>query len=395
MRHLSNQQVLNHVVYWLYQAARLSRRTRVLPARSSTSLPKVVQISPSYFSEDSLIGGGERYVTSLAKTLANGLDTRLVSFGPSRRSFRDGNLKVEIYPALTWLAPPRFDPLNYTFIKELITADVIHCHQYRTVVTNLAILAGAAFRKNVFVTDHGGWGQHFTDSIPMIEFVTGLLPVSAFSATTLSQLANTQIIYGGVDDRFLSYSAFDKPRQNVLFVGRLMPHKGINYLIEAVGTDIPLQIIGRVNHEGYCGLLQQLAVGKQVHFVTDASDEVLVEAYRQAVVTVLPSVYNDVYGNQQPMPELMGLVLLESMASGTPVICTEVGGMPEFVIDGVTGYVVPPNDPDTLRQRISYLFRNPDVAQKMGQQARENVLTNFTWEAVTRRCLSAYKRREV
>jgi glycosyltransferase involved in cell wall biosynthesis len=90
------------------------------------------------------------------------------------------------------------------------------------------------------------------------------------------------------------------------------------------------------------------------------------------------------------MPELLGLTLLESMACGTPVICTEVGSMPELVDDGVTGFVVPPNDPLALRDRIDYLRQNSDLAQQMGQAAREKVLNHFTWEAVAKHCLAIY-----
>jgi starch synthase len=100
-----------------------------------------------------------------------------------------------------------------------------------------------------------------------------------------------------------------------------------------------------------------------------------------------------VYGTTQKMPELLGLVMLESMACGTPVVCTDVGGMPEFVEEGVTGFIVPPNDPRALRERINYLLQNPEAALKMGRAGRRAVSEKFTWDVAARRCLAAYAGR--
>jgi glycosyltransferase involved in cell wall biosynthesis len=208
------------------------------------------------------------------------------------------------------------------------------------------------------------------------------------------RFSRVQIIHGGADNRFVE-SEFCTAREcKVLFVGRLIPHKGINYLIEAMEDDVQLDVIGRPYNQDYVALLRRLAVGKKVRFITDASDDDLIAAYRSAVVTVLPSVDVDVYGRPVEAPELLGLVLLESMASGTPVICSRAGGMPEIVEDGVTGFVVPPRDPAALRERINYLLFNRDVALAMGQNARRRVQQEFTWEAVARRCLAAYARCE-
>jgi D-inositol-3-phosphate glycosyltransferase len=78
------------------------------------------------------------------------------------------------------------------------------------------------------------------------------------------------------------------------------------------------------------------------------------------------------------------------MACGTPVICTKVGGMPEIVEDGITGFVVPPNDPAALREKLLWVRGHPLEAQAMGDAARRRVLEKFTWPAVARRCLTIY-----
>jgi len=132
------------------------------------------------------------------------------------------------------------------------------------------------------------------------------------------------------------------------------------------------------------------AVGKQVLFETSASDEDLVDRYRRALVTVLPSVYDAIDGRHSRQPELLGLAVLESMACGTPVIVTDVASLPELVQDGQTGFVVPPNDAAALRAKIETLRRDRALAAEMGRRARAAVLERFTWPAVARRCLQAY-----
>jgi glycosyltransferase involved in cell wall biosynthesis len=96
------------------------------------------------------------------------------------------------------------------------------------------------------------------------------------------------------------------------------------------------------------------------------------------------------YGQESLVPELLGQTLLEGMACGTPVICTKVAAMPELVRDGITGFVVPPNDPAALGERIRWLAKHPSEAAKMGRAARAWVLEKFTWPQVVDRCLDAY-----
>ena len=72
------------------------------------------------------------------------------------------------------------------------------------------------------------------------------------------------------------------------------------------------------------------------------------------------------------------------------MICTDVASMPEIVVDGVTGFVVPPNSPEVLGARMRWLRENPAAARRMGEAGRARVLEHFTWSSVVNRCLSAY-----
>jgi glycosyltransferase involved in cell wall biosynthesis len=336
-----------------------------------------------------MIGGGERYVQSLAAAMAERVDCSLVSFGPARETRRIGRLRLEIFPHIELIGGSLIDPLAYSFLTELDGAGVVHCHQHVNAVSALAIAAGRAAGARVFATDLGGAGTDLTRKYPLFELLDGFLAISRFSADRLPAHPNKRVIWGGVDEHLLA-PAGPARRDRVVCVARLLPHKGIDCLIDAVDADTPLDLVGRPYHADYYALLRRRAKGKQVRFVTDATDEDVGRAYRAAGVVVLPSVYRDVWGHTHPNAELFGLALAEGMATGAPAVCTAVGAMPEVVEHGVTGFVVPPNDPAALGGRIRQLLKDTEAARAMGAAARRRVLERFTWGAVVEQCLAAY-----
>jgi glycosyltransferase involved in cell wall biosynthesis len=202
----------------------------------------------------------------------------------------------------------------------------------------------------------------------------------------------SHVIYGGVDPIKFSPSPEHRESNVIVYVGRLLAHKGINYLIEALPENLCLRIIGNAYNSEYFDLLKNLAKGKNVKFETDCDDPTIVRAYQDALCVVLPSVYRDYYGKETKVPELLGQTLLEGMASGVPVICTDVASMPEIVSDSVTGFVVPPNDPEALRNKLSWLGDHPKETHQMGQAARQSILDRFNWASVARKCIEIYKR---
>ncbi len=104
-------------------------------------------------------------------------------------------------------------------------------------------------------------------------------------------------------------------------------------------------------------------------FIQD--ERMLASAYREAAMLVLPSEY-----------EAFGLVLLESMAQGRPVVSTSVGGIPEVVEDGKSGLLVPPRDAPALARAIRTLLEDPALAGRMGEFGRTVTVPKFTWEGV-------------
>lgn len=340
-------------------------------------------------------GGGARFVFELGKTMAKRVDTKLIIFGKKRRSINLGGLLVEIYPAVSYLRFLNGDsnPISLRFLHEIDRADIVHLHQLRADLTLLSAIYSKLKGKKIFVTDHG-WNGACVGRLKLVEhLVDGFLPDTNFDGKFLRKYKKPIVpIYGGVDiHKFQPALADNRKNNRVLFVGRIMPHKGINYLIEAIDDKVELHVVGRPVNKKYFEHLKSLSWGRNVKFICNASDKEVIREYQEAAISVLPSVYKDIYGKFYPKPELFGLVLIEAMACGTPVICTNVGGMPEVVEDGVTGFVVAPNDPVALKEKIYYLVNNPSVAKKMGEFARQRVLDNFTWDKVVKRCLKGYK----
>jgi glycosyltransferase involved in cell wall biosynthesis len=326
--------------------------------------PRVLHIAPAIFgTNDEFFGGAERYVYELAQAMSRIVPTTLLTFGPKALTRQDETLRVEVFRNWTHYRRFRFDPLNPAVLWRIRGADIVHYHQTYTMMAGLTALGGRVLRKPVFTTDAGAGGYGLHRLWDTRSLYSGHLHISDFSRRHFGHenLPSATVIHGGVNiARF--YPDTNSHRTNeVLFVGRLLPHKGINYLIDAVQTDIPLRIIGRrFRHAAaYRELLVRMAAGKQVAFDTHCSDADLVKAYRTALCIVLPSVYQSIDNQRHVIPELLGLTLLEAIACGTPAICTNVTSLPEIVEDGVSGFVVPPNDPGALRERILWLRDNP------------------------------------
>jgi glycosyltransferase involved in cell wall biosynthesis len=244
------------------------------------------------------------------------------------------------------------------------------------------------------VTDHGLQGSEWGGVVPRL--FDRFLLVSRHSAAELrAPSARTRIIYGGADPTRHRPEAAER-REGVLFVGRLTPHKGLDVLIRALPPDARLTVVGSTGHDAapperdYPELLRSLAADRRVEFVGAVDDDELARRYRTAAVVVIPSVERTWYGRRMAVSELLGLVALEAMASGTPVIASRVGGLAEVVQEGVTGHLVPPGDVVALRSRIDDVLSDPAGAARLGDSGRRRVLAELTWDRCAQRCLAAY-----
>jgi glycosyltransferase involved in cell wall biosynthesis len=316
--------------------------------------------------------------------------TELLTFGENDETRSDGPLQVRIIGGARAVRNDPYDKFSPGLFDHLENADVVHCHQIHATASIMAAEYCKRTGKRVFVTDLGG-GPGGSMSQATDSMFDAQLHISAFSQRLWENSKTRSIlISGGVDtERF--HPAGKPPEEfRAIFVGRILPHKGIDVLIDALPDDMRLDVIGRPYDARYFGDLKDRAKDKRVSFVTDLADDLLPDAYRRASCVVLPSVYRTMYGGESFAPELLGQTLLEGMASGLAAICTDVGAMPEVVVDGGTGFVVPGRDIAALREKLEWLRKNPEAAIRMGKAARHHMTEHFTWARVVDRCMSAY-----
>jgi glycosyltransferase involved in cell wall biosynthesis len=170
----------------------------------------------------------------------------------------------------------------------------------------------------------------------------------------------------------------------VMFVGRLTFHKGVNHLIDAAGIykDAKYLIVGSGPMEER--LRRQATASpnaKNIIFAGKAPDDKLPEYYAACDVLVLPSVSR---------LEAFGLVMLEALSSGKPVITSDMPGMREVVVDHVDGLWAEPLDSHDLAEKIRAILEDSDMRKRFGANGRMKVEERFTWSRVTKLTEEAY-----
>jgi len=163
----------------------------------------------------------------------------------------------------------------------------------------------------------------------------------------------------------------------VLFVGYLAKAKNIANLLQAAEiiiqryADAKFLICGEGEEkEGLEYLSQELGVENSVIFTGEIPYEELPDYYHAGDIFVLPSSH-----------ESFGLVLLEAGMAGKPVVATNLTGPRDIVVEGVTGFLVPPQNPDELAARILTLMEQPELARQLGENARKHISSSFDTEA--------------
>lgn len=364
-------------------------------SRTAEKNVRVIHVAPTPFGQNGLFGGGERYPLELARALASHVDCELITFGRQGGVEQESSgLRIRTLRTVGWLGGHPAHPFAPGLPGALGGARIVHTHHMRSLPSRMAALLGRARGQGLAVTDHGLQGDSWAGLL--LGLFDVFLTVSAYSARELgAPAARTQVIYGGADPQRYAPDP-SQTRRGVLFVGRLTPHKGVDRLLQALPDGTQLRVVGSTGHDrrpperDYPRLLRFLARDRDVEFIGTATDDQLPALYRSAEVLALPSVERTCYGRAVRVSELLGLVALEAMASGTPVVASRIGGLPEVVDDGETGFLVPPGDVGALRERLDQILRDTSLGRRLGANARATALERFTWAKVAERCLTAY-----
>jgi len=227
-----------------------------------------------------------------------------------------------------------------------------------------------------------------------------VVTVSNYSAERASQLYNVneakiRVVPNGVDpEKFkpaannvkLKRSLGLGDAQIVLFVGRLIPRKGLHFLVEAARSvvkergDVMFVIVGdgplRKNLTVH---LASLGLSRNFLFLGDVKENLLPSLYNCADVFAFPS-----------LQEGQGIALLEAQASAKPVVAFNVGGVNEAVQEGESGLLVQRGNNDELAEAILKLLSDPSLRMRMGAVGREFVLANYTWDICAEKMLKVY-----
>jgi glycosyltransferase involved in cell wall biosynthesis len=289
--------------------------------------------------------------------------------------------------------------------------DIIYFH-YPYFGTALATwLSAVLFNKKLIVHYHmdvswnGGWRQWIK---PFFQIFDSLLfhraekiVMASIDYAQNGQLAGLYrkhpekfvVVPFAVDTNHFAPMVMRRPSSSprLLFVGGLdSAHyfKGISVLLRALSKikdeNWKLEIVGEGNlKSGYQKEAEDLGLGKRIEFSGRIDDTQLAEVYRGADIFVLPSINRN---------EAFGIVLLEAMATGLPVVASSLPGVRTVFTDGQQGLYAKPNDADDLADKIKYLLDNPDKLQSMSQAARELAENEYSTEKISNRLLKVVTR---
>jgi starch synthase len=398
------------------------------------TLRKVLVLTNEY--PPHVYGGAGVHVEYLTRELARHVAVEVRCFGD--QLIDTPNLRVRGYRGWEEIRSagdrrhwPALDALsrNLLMVRDPIDADLIHAHTW---YTDLAALWGRLLWERPFVlTVHSleplrpwkreqlGTAYHLSSWMERvaIESADAVIAVSGATREDVLRLyrvapERVHVIHNGIDTALyrrtsetaaLERIGVDLTRPFVLFVGRITRQKGIAYLLAAVPhlpADVQIVLLaGQPDTPELAHLVEsRVAEFRErrggIFWVPEMLPrQEVIQFYSHATVFCCPSIY-----------EPFGLINLEAMACECPVVASDVGGIPEVVVDGETGLLVhveidpergEPVDPDgyaqDLARAIRRIIEDPALRARLGRNGRQRVEQLFSWSAVAERTLALYR----
>ena len=220
--------------------------------------------------------------------------------------------------------------------------DLVHLHQSLTLFGAYALAIVKSMNIPVIATDLGGGNNNLMLHGKGLELCDGVLSISEFAQSLIKSnfSGEHRVLIGPVDTNLFSPdSNIQRKKNTALCVGRILPHKGFDQIIQSLPNNMELLVVGQPYNAEYFEFLKSIAQGKKVKFISNASDSDLIDLYRSSSIFIQASVHQDCYGNTHEKPELMGLTTLEALSCGLPVIVSNSGSLPELVPDSKFGRV--------------------------------------------------------
>ena len=396
---------------------------------------KILMLSDVYL--PSSIGGTARHVQWLSRELVRrGHEVIIGVSGDKHLPNRDGQIKVYrveglfhkasfLYRGFTakWL-PPTADWWLTRQLSQIIERekpDIIHSHgriiysvlplkrRFRIPMVTTLLDYKFICLKSTLITGNTVCDEPFTIKCvtctgtrfgvirPLAAYVAmklnrgSLTSIDRFIAVS-SYMKQVHLPYLGVgDDRVVVIPLFyspgvdeeiqgggDFPPDFILFVGSLAPHKGVDVLIKAyrqLNLKTKLVLIG-ISHPDY-----HYPSTENILVIGDAPHSLVIDAFRNCRFAIFPSI----------CPESFGTVNLEAMSHKKAAIASNLGGFTDIVVDGDTGILVPPDNPEALANAIQYLWENPRTADDMGRRGYERWRELFSSDVVVPRIEQLYK----
>ena len=376
---------------------------------------KILQVS-SLFPPH--VGGIEHHVEALSnKLVENGHEVTVYTSNVPKSKKHEVISGVEIYRFESF-----FSPFNNQFIPGLFFKlikknrfDVVHVHSHLHISSNITVFSKIFRERPTVLTSHGtvnyeGWKNSInllynkTVAKWMLKSVDKIIALSPKHADMLESLGaahdNITVIPNWIDLNKINLQINTEKLQKfkilhqlsdkniILFVGGLIPRKGINYLIAAmkyVKPDSVLLIVGGElqGHHGVKKALEQQVKKrglKNVLFLGRASKEELEHAYAIADVFVLPS-----------LSEGLPLTLLEAMAYKKCAVVTDVPGNSDVIQNGKNGVLVEPANQIQLGEKINYLLETPKIRERFGKNARTDIEEKYNLDIAIKRILDVYE----
>ena len=348
----------------------------------------------------------ERFECSIATGITIDSKYDMIEFA------RDRHIRVFTIPSLVRNVHPIKDITSLIKLFLLLRKekyDIVHCHTSKGgFIGRLAAkLAGA---KIIVYSPHGDiFDGYFcklsTDFFVFLERFTALFTDTIINLTkieiekflehgigTRSQLKQ---IYNGINIEYYERAMALKEKKRKEFglnkddfvcatVGRLVPVKGHTYLIKAIRKVVNVIPNAKFLFVGDGELKSELS--EEIKSL-DLQKNIFLLGARRDIATTLSCI------NIFLLPSInegFGMVLIEAMAAKKPVIATNVGGIPEVVIDGKTGILVPPKDPEAFSSAIINLYNNPELSNRMGLAGYWRTKNNFNIESTVRELENLY-----